>query len=48
MHMEKSYKKEYESPALMVVEVKTEGVICESIPGQGGLDDYNVKSAQDW
>lgn len=29
----------YESPAATVVEVKTQGIICES--GSGSLQDYN-------
>lgn len=30
----------YEAPAMEVVEVKYEGVICAS-PGQAGVQDYN-------
>ena len=37
-------KEVYETPTLLVVEVKTQGIVCES----GGLDNYNRQTAEDW
>lgn len=40
--METKNKETYEAPAMMVVEVKIEGVICES----GGLQDYDRQNEE--
>lgn len=41
--METKNKQTYEAPAMMVVEVMTEGIICES----GGLQNYNRQTEED-
>lgn len=42
--MESKHKEQYENPSTDVVEVKTEGVICES----GGAQDYTPNTLQEW
>ena len=42
--MEAKNKETYEAPTMLVVEVKTEGIVCAS----GGLQDYNRQDAEDW
>lgn len=41
--MEAKNKQTYEVPTMMVVEVMTEGIICES----GGLQNYNRQTEED-
>lgn len=41
--MEAKNKETYEAPTMLVVEVKTEGIVCAS-----GLQDYNRQDAEDW
>lgn len=38
------HKEQYETPSTEVVEVKMEGVICES----SGTKDYTPNSLQEW
>lgn len=42
--MEVNDKRPYEAPAVEVLEVKTEGIICSS----GGTEDYNKNSPLNW
>ena len=42
--MEAKDKKIYEAPSMIVVEVKTEGIFCQS----GGLQNYNRGESEDW
>ena len=42
--METSIKQLYETPSTRVVEVTTEGIVCES----GGIENYNRNSQEDW
>jgi hypothetical protein len=42
--MEAKNKETYEAPTMLVMEVKTEGIVCAS----GGLQDYNRQDAEDW
>lgn len=42
--MEAKNKETYEAPTMLVVEVKTEGLVCAS----GWLQDYNRQDAEDW
>ena len=42
--MEMNEKLLYETPSTMVVEVKFEGVICQS----GGTEDYNRNDTYNW
>lgn len=42
--MEIQNKETYETPAMMVVELKTEGIVCQS----GGLQNYNRGESEDW
>ena len=37
-------KKTYEAPAMMVVELKTEGIVCQS----GGLRNYQREDYEEW
>ena len=41
--MEAKNKETYEAPTMMVVEVMTEGIICES----GGLQNYDRQTGED-
>ena len=42
--MDMNEKQLYEVPSTMVVEMKFEGVICQS----GGTENYNRRDTQDW
>ena len=42
--MEMNEKQLYEVPSTMVVEMKFEGVICQS----GGTEDYNRNATENW
>ena len=44
IHMETKNKKTYEAPAMMVVELKTEGIVCQS----GGLRNYQREDYEEW
>ena len=37
-------KELYETPAMMVVELKTEGIVCQS----GGLRNYQREDYEEW
>jgi len=43
-HMEEKRKETYETPAVEVVEVRMEGIVCHS----GGLHNYNRENEEDW
>ena len=42
--MEIQNKETYEAPAMMVVELKTEGIVCQS----GGLRNYQREDYEEW
>ena len=42
--MELQNKETYEAPAMMVVELKTEGIVCQS----GGLRNYQREDYEEW
>ena len=42
--MEYKTKETYEAPAMMVVELKTEGIVCQS----GGLRNYQREDYEEW
>ena len=42
--MEVNNKQPYETPAVMVVEMRSEGIICAS----GGTEDYNRNTPLNW
>lgn len=42
--MEAKDKEIYEAPSMIVVDVKTEGIFCQS----GGLQNYNRGESEDW
>lgn len=42
--MEIQNKETYETPAMMVVELKTEGIVCQS----GGLRNYDRQDYEEW
>ena len=42
--MESKHKKDYKLPVMLVVELKTEGIVCAS----GGLENYNRQESEDW
>lgn len=42
--MEIQNKETYETPAMMVVELKTEGIVCQS----GGLRNYQREDYEEW
>ena len=42
--MEDSHILQYEPPVTEVIEIKSEGIICQS----GGLTDYNHGTDQNW
>lgn len=42
--MEIQNKETYETPAMMVVELKTEGIVCQS----GGLRNYDRQEYEEW
>lgn len=42
--MEDNHILPYEPPVTEVIEIKSEGIICQS----GGLDDYNHGTGQNW
>ena len=42
--MEAKNKETYEAPTMLVVEVKTEGIVCQS----GGLRNYNREDSEEW
>ena len=42
--MEAKDKEIYEAPSMIVVDVKTEGIVCQS----GGLQNYNRGESEDW
>ena len=46
--MEKSHKELYVSPALMVVEVKTEQIVCQSPVDKLGDPNYNSWDNLTW
>lgn len=41
-------KQKYEVPATVVVEIKTEGIICDSQPIDDLLDDYEGQEPLSW
>ena len=44
MKLTEEVKEVYEAPAMLVVEAKTEGIVCAS----GGLNNYDRQSGEDW
>ena len=58
--MEKKHKYTYETPATVVVEVRSESILCLSVtqtqtlflgvldPASNGIDDYNPVNAEVW
>ena len=42
--MDYKTKETYETPAMMVVELKTEGIVCQS----GGLRNYQREDYEEW
>ena len=44
--MEKQIKELYESPAIMVMEIESEGVVCTS--GNGKKNPYYYEPPQTW
>ena len=42
--METKNKKTYEAPAILEVDLKVAGIVCQS----GGLRNYNREDEEDW